>query len=227
MADTPSQHGIGSSASSVGPNLSSPVIRLRLPLQSRASSRRRSTRAQPACAPEGACGRRTSCKDGVVQGYARSTDVGCRSMRFFAYISRAKVDQLHHQITDVAVEHKTVTRKRERHISGEASTNPLLGAFKLGAKGGAGWGDDVQEVGSPSVVHRLTELLAHIDDNETVLDLGRAIDEQAGVKLDAFCYFYSGAFRVLGQFGRQRGYSADLRINVRGTRASIWRHCHL
>jgi len=116
-------------------------------------------------------------------------------------------------MTDVTVEQQTVTRKRDRRISGGISTNPLLGAFRLTAKGDAGWGSVIQEEGKRSVVHRLGDVLAYIDDNESVLDLGPLIDRQAGVKLDAFCYFYSGPFRVLGRFGPRGRYSSGITIN--------------
>lgn len=133
-------------------------------------------------------------------------------LQFFAYISRSKVEQLHDQLTDMVVEKRSLTRGRQRQLGGEVSTNPLLGLFKVGAKAGAAYHDDVKDEGGLSVVHRLADLLEHIDTHETVLDLRELIDQQAGTRLDAFCYSYSGPFRVLGEFGTHR-YSSGLAIN--------------
>jgi hypothetical protein len=126
-----------------------------------------------------------------------------KQLRYFAYVSRAKVDQLHDQLTDFQVTSKSVKKGKEGDASAEAGANALFGFIKGGLKVGARSRMDVEETGAQSTVQRLVKVLEHVGKSEKVLDLAQICTRKQGVKLDAFCYTYSGKFFALANIGRK------------------------
>jgi len=123
------------------------------------------------------------------------------NLTYYSYISRSKVTQLYDQLKDFAVEKRSVRRSNTADAKGEASG--ILGFFKAGLSVGASRHTEIEEVGGQTVVQKLAIILNHIEANERVLDLAKLCRERAGVKLDAFCYFYEGSFYSLGTLSRR------------------------
>jgi hypothetical protein len=125
-------------------------------------------------------------------------------LRFYAYVSRAKVNQLYEQLSDYSVDKKTVTREKSGDLAVDAGVSALLGVFKGSLKAGGRLGENVEEAGEVTTIQKLARVLEHIDRYERVIDLGAAIDRGPG-SLDAFCYTYTGQFAVMGQISRNYG----------------------
>jgi hypothetical protein len=137
-----------------------------------------------------------------------------RELKYFSYISRAKVNQLYEQITDFAVEKKTVKRGRQGETSAEAGTGSFFGLLKGTLKLGGKLSRDVEEVGSVTTVQKAIKVIEYIEQNEQISDLAELCRRKEGVLLNAFCYRYEGKFLALGELYRDRGYrQSDLRIN--------------
>jgi hypothetical protein len=123
-----------------------------------------------------------------------------KNLKYYAYISRSKVNQLHDQLKDFAVEKKSVKRSSAAAVKGEAGG--MLGFFKAGVSADKSLGTEVEELGRETAVQKLATVLDYIDNNEKVLDLAQVCRERAGAALDAFCYVYEGSFYALGRLGR-------------------------
>jgi hypothetical protein len=126
-------------------------------------------------------------------------------LQYFAYVSRAKVRQLHEQITDLGVTQRSVTRNQEGTATANVGSDTLLGIIKAGFSLGTRRSLVVQEVGQQTVVQQLQAVVSHIHRHERVLDLAKICREEAGTALDAFAYIYSGEFFSLGSLGRDSG----------------------
>lgn len=126
-------------------------------------------------------------------------------LQYFAYVSRAKVKQLHEQITELGVTQRSVTRNQEGTASANIGSDTLLGIIKAGFSLGTRRSLVVQEVGQQTVVQQLQAVVSHIHRHERVLDLARICREEAGIALDAFAYTYSGEFFSLASLGRRSG----------------------
>lgn len=127
------------------------------------------------------------------------------NLHYFAYVSRAKVKQLHEQITELQVTQRSVTRNRESTASTSVGSDTLLGMIKAGFSLGARSSFVMQDVGQQTVVQQLRAVMSHIQKHERVLDLGAMCREEAGVPLDAFAYTYTGEFFSLASVGRRSG----------------------
>jgi hypothetical protein len=131
-------------------------------------------------------------------------------LKYFAYVSRAKVKQLHDQLTDLSVTQRSVNRTREGTVNANVGSDSLLGIIKAGFSLGTRRSYAVQDVGQQSTIQQLKVVLTHIHEHEKVLDLGRLCREQAGVSLDAFAYLYTGEFFTLATLDRYSGiYISD------------------
>ena len=124
-----------------------------------------------------------------------------QQLKFFAYISRAKVQQLHEQLTEMAVTQRTVRRSRENKADAEVGST-FWGMVKAAAKVDVGRSYAVEESGNQTVIQQLAAVMDHIETNERVLDLEELCTKRAGVALDAFAYSYGGRFFSLATFGR-------------------------
>jgi hypothetical protein len=129
-----------------------------------------------------------------------------KSLRYFAYISRSKVNQLYDQITDFAVERKSVKRAKDADAKAEVGSSALLTFLRGGLSFGARYSQTSEETGSETVVQKLMKIVDYIEANEKVLDLARLCERGEGVALNAFCYSYSGKFFALGQVGRETSH---------------------
>lgn len=134
-----------------------------------------------------------------------------KGLMYFSYISRAKVNQLYDQITDFAVEKKSVKRGKQGETSAEAGMGGLFGFIKGNLSAGGRYTHDSEETGVETTVQKATKVIEYIEKNEEVYDLNELIENKAGVTLDAFCYRYKGRFFALG--GIYRGESSGLSIN--------------
>jgi len=132
-------------------------------------------------------------------------------LMYFSYISRAKVNQLYDQITDFAVEKKSVKRGRQGETSAEAGVGGLLGFIQGSLRAGGKYTHDSEETGVETTVQKASKVIEYIEKNETVYDLNKLIENKAGVTLDAFCYRYRGRFFALG--GIDRRQSSGIYIN--------------
>ena len=130
-----------------------------------------------------------------------------RALKYFSYISRAKVNQLYEQITDFAVEKRTVKRGRHGETFAEASTGSFLGLLKGDLKLGGRLSRDIEEVGSVTTIQKAIKVSEYIEQNEQVDDLGELCRRKEGVLLNAFCYRYEGKFLALGELYRKRSYT--------------------
>jgi hypothetical protein len=124
-------------------------------------------------------------------------------LKYFSYISRAKVKQLHDQLSDFSVGQRTSKRTAGASGSVDLGANALFGFLKSGFRAGANTSRVIEEVGQKTVVQQLMEVMEHIKQNERVLDLVELCTRQTGVSLDAFAYVYSGRFFALGEVGRE------------------------
>jgi len=127
-----------------------------------------------------------------------------RGLSYFSYISRAKVKQLHDQLSDFAVGQRTSQRTTGVGASAEVGANALFGFLKSGLRGSATRSDVIQEVGEKTDVQALLDVIEHMGRSEKVLDLAELCAREAGVALDAFAYIYSGRFFALGEVGRAK-----------------------
>jgi hypothetical protein len=130
-----------------------------------------------------------------------------KKLAYFSYISPAKVNQLYDQLTDFAVNKKTVKRGKESEgqAAAQAGGDAFFGFLKAGLSFGARGRlhTDIEEEGAETLVQKLTKVVNYISKHEKVLDLNELSTKKEGVPLDAFCYIYKGQFYVLGEFGRK------------------------
>ena len=124
------------------------------------------------------------------------------TLKYFAYISRAKVKQLHEQIVDVSVRERSVTRSREGTVGVNVGSDSILGLLKAGLSFGGRQSATVEEVEHQTVIQQLKAVVAYIEGNEKILDLGELCRRRDGVRLDAFVYTYAGRFFALGKVAR-------------------------
>jgi hypothetical protein len=127
-------------------------------------------------------------------------------LKYFSYVSRAKVKQLHDQLSDFSVGQRTSKRTAGASGGVELGANALFGFLKSGFRADANSSRVIEEVGQKTVVQQLMEVMQHIKQNERVLDLAELCTRQEGVSLDAFAYVYSGRFFALGDVGREDKY---------------------
>jgi hypothetical protein len=124
-------------------------------------------------------------------------------LQFYAYVSRAKVQQLHDQLNEISA--REISRKKAISGSGTASVEAggLLGFLKgsLIGTGARSW--EIVETGNKSPVQMLKDVIEKIDAHETVYDLNELCTAQRGQKLDAFAYLYEGSFGVHTNYPRQ------------------------
>jgi hypothetical protein len=132
-----------------------------------------------------------------------------KKLSYFAYISRAKVNQLYDQITKFAVEKYSVTKATEGSGDAEAGANALFGFLRGNVKVGGKYTVDVEQVGRETTVQKLLKVIDHIEQKERILDLNELCEKKEGVELNAFCYTYSGKFLALANMetGKYRSLS--------------------
>jgi hypothetical protein len=135
-------------------------------------------------------------------------------LKYFAYISRAKIKQLHDQLSQFSVEQWSVRQGIEAQDDAEVGVDAILGLLKGGVPLSGHRTVTVGQTGKQSVVQLLIPVLEHIKQHERVLDLGSLCRRKQGVALNAFAYSYSGSFSTLAELGRSRrsGYSGGLHI---------------
>jgi hypothetical protein len=122
---------------------------------------------------------------------------GTPKLRYYSYVSRAKVEQLFEQL------HQPVPDTRSQN-----SFRPLLSHFfEPGSY-------SHELTGFP--IRKLDAVLAHINQNEKVLDLAELCRQKAGMQLDAFCYAYQGSFYSLGTIERRSWGGGAGGINISG-----------
>lgn len=126
-------------------------------------------------------------------------------LKYYAYVSRSKVDQLYDQISDMAVEKKTTKRGLTGDTKAEIGSNGLFGFLKGGFSLASNRSESFEEVGRETSIHKLSHIIEHIQKNERVLDLNELCKNRNKVALDAFCYRYSGSFSTLASIGRKYG----------------------
>jgi hypothetical protein len=124
-------------------------------------------------------------------------------LKYFAYVSRAKVKQLHDQLSDFSVAQRTSKRSSGGTGGLDLGASALFGFLKSGLRFDASTSRVIEEVGQKTVIQQLTDVMLHIEENERVLDLVQLCANQADVSLDAFAYTYSGRFFALGEMGRE------------------------
>jgi hypothetical protein len=127
-----------------------------------------------------------------------------RKLKYFAYISRAKINQLHEQLTDFAAENKSTKRTRDAEPKSGLGSRAFFSALRgnLSLRGRSS--NISEEAGTETVVQKLVKVIEHIEAREKVLDLTKLCKKKEGVRLDAFCYSYSGKFFALGEIGREK-----------------------
>jgi hypothetical protein len=126
-------------------------------------------------------------------------------LKYFAYVSRAKVKQLHDQITELGITQRSVTRNQEGTASTNLGSDSLLGIIKAGLSLQTRRSYVIQDVGQPTVLQQLQTVLSHIEKHELVLDLAAICRNEAGVALDAFAYTYTGEFFSHASLSRDSG----------------------
>lgn len=127
------------------------------------------------------------------------------SLKYFAYVSRAKVKQLHEQLSEMSVTQRAITRSREGTVNANVASDSLLGIIKAGFNFGTRRSFAVQETGQETSIQQLQTVLQHIHQHEKVLDLNELCRNRAGVALDAFAYTYTGEFFALANLARESG----------------------
>lgn len=127
------------------------------------------------------------------------------TLKYFAYVSRAKVKQLHEQLTELSVSERSVTRGKEGSASANVGSDSLLSILKAGFTLNSRRSYSVQEKGHETEIQQLQTVLQHIYRHEKVLDLNELCRNRAGVSLDAFAYTYTGEFFALANLGRRSG----------------------
>jgi hypothetical protein len=106
-------------------------------------------------------------------------------LRYFCYVSRAKVAQLFSQLNSTP----RLTETDKRPDVGQSEYLAYLQSLAYGTRA---WSD----VDPTDTIQRLRIILWHIVNRERVDDLNRICRSKAGVELKAFCFAYSGTFRV-------------------------------
>jgi len=128
-----------------------------------------------------------------------STPESSRTLRYYSYVSRAKVEQLYDQLQ---------LRRPTADSRSPNSLSPLLSQyFQPG---------DYQDELTGFPVRKLEAVLHHIDRHEKVLNLAELCRQKAGVRLDAFCYAYQGSFYSLGVIERGSSRSGSGGISISG-----------
>lgn len=137
-----------------------------------------------------------------------------KGLSYFAYISRAKVSQLYDQITDFAVEQRTVRRGKEAETSAEAGAGGFFGFLKASLNVGGKISRAVEEVGTMTTIQKAIKVIEYIEEHENVPDLNDLCKREKGVSLDAFCYRYEGEFFTLGHLSRNKDSYGGLNISA-------------
>jgi hypothetical protein len=128
------------------------------------------------------------------RGNAENEHGKTQKLRYYCYISRSKVEQLHEQLTQSNTEDRP-----PRHFPRELDEpRGSLNSFDSLRFGGRSRSDFV---GIESVVSKLGTVLKHIESHEKTLDIARLCNEKGQVPLDAFSYTYHGRFFTLGNIG--------------------------
>lgn len=130
------------------------------------------------------------------------------AMKYFAYVSSAKVDQLYDQLTNVAASSIKVKRTRGRKRAGKAEVS-MFSALSLGGDVEGESGEEWEMTGNRSTVQKLRSVLAHLEQNADIGDLTAVCRAKARKPLNAFAYLYSGEFVVLGELQRERSHGGS------------------
>jgi hypothetical protein len=125
-------------------------------------------------------------------------------MKYYCYVSHAKVEQLYQQLTSVTVDQHTVRSSLDSELDIEGGAKGLFGIIKAGLKYGQRAGSSLESTTTVSILQRLQRVTDYIANNERVHDL-KAMCMRDELKLDAFCYSYSGEFFVQGLVSRNAG----------------------
>jgi hypothetical protein len=139
-------------------------------------------------------------------------------LKYFAYVSAYKVEQLYDQLVAVRPDKVKVGRNQKTDVSSEAGIGKLLSFLSLAFKAGHSRGGHIEIEGATSIMQKLGTVLAHIKENEQVKDLNALCNNQQQEPLDAFAYTYSGAFTTFASMSRRKpskyyDTSGDLHIS--------------
>ncbi len=124
-------------------------------------------------------------------------------LKFFSYISTAKVNQLYDQITSFSIDKKTVKHSRGGEASAEVGSNAFFGFLRGTFLAKGQYNQDIEEEGKETTIQKLKKVTDHIAKYEKVLDLAELCKKREDVPLDAFCYSYEGNFFVVGGIDRE------------------------
>lgn len=117
-------------------------------------------------------------------------------MRYYAYLSSAKVDQLHDQISNFMVEKQIQKRELDKSIDGQLGAKVLFGYLNASLEFGRRSRITSELVGVHNSLHKLEDVLNYIHKYEHALDLNQLIADNNKINHSAFCYTYKGQFRV-------------------------------
>lgn len=144
-------------------------------------------------------------------------------MKYFVYVSSAKVDQLYDQLTNVAASSIKIKRTRGRKRAGKAEVS-MFSALSFGGDIEGESGEEWEMTGNRSAVQKLRSVLAHLEQNADIGDLDAVCRAKARKPLNSFAYLYRGEFVVLGELQRERShgnstYGGDISINAESLKA--------
>lgn len=117
-------------------------------------------------------------------------------MKYYAYLSSAKVDQLHDQISNFMVEKQIQKRELDKSIDGQLGAKAIFGYLDANLKFGRRSKITSELVGVHNSLHKLEDVLNYIHKYEHALDLNQLIADNNQINHSAFCYTYKGKFRV-------------------------------
>jgi hypothetical protein len=126
------------------------------------------------------------------------------ALKYFAYVSAYKVDQLYDQLVALRPDRVRVGRSHKTDVATEAGLGKLLSFLTLGAKASHSRGTDIEVEGAPPLMQKLDTVLKHINENEVVMDLNTLCERRQGDRLDALAYTYSGPFTAFATLNRRQ-----------------------
>lgn len=125
-------------------------------------------------------------------------------IRYYSYVSTAKVAQLYEQISDLSDVTETSQETSEK-TGGLKASGGLAQIVSGGLEGSLRKQTVVEYSGKRGDIQKLGALIWYIDQNEQVDNLNQLCQQGSGAKLQAFAYTYRGEFHV----GRDRNWQSD------------------
>jgi hypothetical protein len=123
-------------------------------------------------------------------------------LKYYAYISTYKVQQLYDQLVAVRPDKVKITKGKQTDAAAEAGISKIISFLSASFKYGHRRTGRIEIEGEMPLLQKLHEILKHIREHERVKDLGTLCSMQTGEFLDAFAYTYSGKFTAFGTMNR-------------------------